>query len=181
MLIVLRTQGLDEPRYCEDYLNGILRDLAVFKLLCLVGDTDCISLHTDALKDLLAECHWICEHQTLFPDDATRKEFLSEAYHCSKEILSAAAALKDGDNVFSRLFEDNAKKRPRSTLFRGEKWSDYLQSNAAGSGLEIEATSEDAYIQVVTEPGLKLLNVWRKEGMLMREQAEKVSFSRPVA
>jgi hypothetical protein len=171
------TQEPGNPQYREDYLKRILWDFAVLKFLYLTGDVDDHFVHVDALESLLAECNRIHEHQDRFANEGMKKWFFSEAYHYSEEILSAAKAMKDGDDAFSALFEENSKKRPRCSVLHGTEWSDFLRYNAVGSGLGIELSSKDAYLQVIPEPGLRLLAVWRRESARTGELLEKVSFA----
>ena len=179
MLTSTHAEGPNKRECSQSFLNALLMDFAAVKVGCVLGDNELDYINATILQAVLTECDRLHRHQELFANEDIKKQFFSAIYRYSKEIIDIAKAAKESRSALSTLFEDNAKRRPASGKLSA-KWNSFLQHDAAGSGLRVQVTSKDAYLQVIPEPGLKLLNVWSKEGKGMLELIEKASLVRPV-
>ena len=118
-----------------------------------------------ALQAVLTECDRLSEHPELFVDEASKQKFFATAYRYAKQITDFVEAWEKLDEKLEVLFHYNGIARPsRPTCYdHDDLWGNYLNPGAPGSGIRVEVTEKDSCLQIIPEPGLKLLNVWAKE------------------
>ncbi|KAI9888789.1 MAG: hypothetical protein M1814_006294 [Vezdaea aestivalis] len=159
-------------------LDDMLEEL-LWLVLSMISDRQVkCDLLSSRLSDLLCKTDFLYDNPRYFPDKETRIQFFNKVQK-AVEVLDRRMAEREQESEENREGERMRRVATRPEYERSlpvfQPWSQFLSSGAPGSGTGMYNRRDDEQLQIIPEPGIKILEYWREAFERVRQHSSQLA------